>query len=419
MQHNIKKRDYFWNTLGVLLQNAISPLLLIVVTRVNGINDSGLFSFAFSVSIVLWSLAMWGGRTYQVSDATSEFSKRGYVAVRIILGILVMMFALVFVSINGYNPEKATLILILAFLKVLESIADVIYGILQVNGRLYTSGISLTMKVTLGLVVFVISIILTRNLLLSSLFIVIVNVLVIALFDIPKARLASSMAGRQIKINVRKACIEAAAIMKRSSPILAMSLLAVLSINIPRYFLDKYHENQIGYFGVLAMPITLLTLLITFMLQPNVVQLSQLYTKGVLATFMGIITKIIAYTSIVGVVVIVGTYLIGVPVLNAIFGIDFTDYKWALLVVVLGAIANTIVGIMTNALTIMRHFKLQFVTLLIGSILLVPLCATLVPMYGLFGAVAMYSVVNVAQAVGLYIIYIHIIKRRLLQLSKS
>jgi hypothetical protein len=50
----------------VLLQNAISPLLLIVITRVNGIDDSGLFSLAFSVSIILWSLAMWGGRTYQV-----------------------------------------------------------------------------------------------------------------------------------------------------------------------------------------------------------------------------------------------------------------------------------------------------------------------------------------------------------------
>ena len=62
------RKDYFWNTLGALLQSALSPLLLIVVTRVNGIDDSGIFSFAFSVAIIFWALGMWGGRTYQVSD---------------------------------------------------------------------------------------------------------------------------------------------------------------------------------------------------------------------------------------------------------------------------------------------------------------------------------------------------------------
>ena len=36
---NIKK-DYLWNSLGSLLQSAISPVLLIVITRLNGIDDS-------------------------------------------------------------------------------------------------------------------------------------------------------------------------------------------------------------------------------------------------------------------------------------------------------------------------------------------------------------------------------------------
>lgn len=411
MQHNIKK-DYFWNTLGVLLQNAISPLLLIVVTRVNGIYDSGLFSFAFSISVILWSLAMWGGRTYQVSDATKEFSARGYLAVRVILSVLVMVCTLVFVFVNGYSLDKAVLIIILTLLKVLESFADVIYGVLQVNGKLYTSGISLTIKTLSGLVMFIITIVLTRDLLLSSSLLLLVNALVITLFDLPNARLAAGMVGRRIKVNIRQACIEAGAIMKRSSPILAMSLLAVLSINIPRYFLDKYHENQIGYFGVLAMPIALLTLLITFMLQPNVVQLSLLYSKGKIREFRQIIAKIMTYTAAIGAVVLIGTYFIGVPALSLVFGIDFADYKWALLVVVLGAVVNTIVGIMTNALTIMRNFKLQFITLLVGSVLLVPLCAVLVPTFGLFGAVALYATVNAVQAICLYVVYIRILKIR-------
>ena len=55
---NIKK-DYLWNSLGSLLQSAISPVLLIIITRLNGIDDSGLFSFALSLSVVFWAVSLW------------------------------------------------------------------------------------------------------------------------------------------------------------------------------------------------------------------------------------------------------------------------------------------------------------------------------------------------------------------------
>ena len=35
-----QKKDYIWNSLGSLLQSAISPVLLIVITRLNGIDTS-------------------------------------------------------------------------------------------------------------------------------------------------------------------------------------------------------------------------------------------------------------------------------------------------------------------------------------------------------------------------------------------
>ena len=109
---NIKK-DYLWNSLGSLLQSAISPVLLIVITRLNGIDDSGLFSFALSLSVVFWAVSLWGGRTYQVSDVKREFSSGGYVAVRFIASLIVAISAVVFCVLNGYNTTKTGLIMIL------------------------------------------------------------------------------------------------------------------------------------------------------------------------------------------------------------------------------------------------------------------------------------------------------------------
>ena len=58
-----------------------------------------------------------------------------------------------------------------------------------------------------------------------------------------------------------------------------MIFLSIFSLNIPRYFLDRYHQNEIGYFGILAMPITVLALVITFLLQPKIIQLTALFTN--------------------------------------------------------------------------------------------------------------------------------------------
>ena len=125
------RKDYIWNTVGVLLQNAISPLLLVLITRVNGINDSGLFSFAFSVAIIFWALGIWGGRTYQVSDIKREFPQQSYMHVRVLLGLLLIIGSIIFCLLNSYSFIKSGIIVTLVILKAIESVSDALYGVMQ------------------------------------------------------------------------------------------------------------------------------------------------------------------------------------------------------------------------------------------------------------------------------------------------
>ena len=179
-----QKKDYIWNSLGSLLQSAISPVLLIVITRLNGIEDSGLFSFALSLSVVFWAISLWGGRTYQASDVKREFCSGGYVAVRFAASLIVAISAVVFCVLNGYNATKTGLIMILVAFKILESIADSLYGVLQIHRKLYIAGISLTMKAILGFGVFIVVDIVTKNVMYGTLAILLVNALIIFLYDV-------------------------------------------------------------------------------------------------------------------------------------------------------------------------------------------------------------------------------------------
>ena len=180
-----QKKDYIWNSIGSFLQSAISPILLIVITRFNGVEDSGLFSFAMSLSVVFWAISLWGGRTYQVSDVKKEFSSGDYIVVRFISSLIVAVFSISFCILSGYDLIKTELIMVLVSFKILESITDSMYGVLQIHNKLYIVGISLTMKSVFGFMLFTLVDILTKNIIYGALSIFIVNIAVVIFYDIP------------------------------------------------------------------------------------------------------------------------------------------------------------------------------------------------------------------------------------------
>lgn len=394
-----QKKDYIWNSIGSFLQSAISPILLIVITRLNGVGDSGLFSFAMSLSVVFWAISLWGGRTYQVSDVKKEFSSGDYIVVRFISSLIVAVFSISFCVLSGYDLIKTELIMVLVSFKILESIADSMYGVLQIHNRLYIVGISLTMKSVFGFMLFTMVDILTKNIVYGALSIFIVNIAVVIFYDIPWMKHVESVG------LTKKNIMQAGKIMKKTAEVFVVVFLTMFSLNIPRYFLDKYHYDQIGYFGIMAMPITLLTLFISFVLQPNVVNLSELLKEKKIKEFTKIVSKIDFITFTLGILFVVSSYLIGVWALNTVFGIDINNFRIDLTIMVIGAVANAFVSIYVNLLIILRRFKGQFYTLLVTNILAVVLSVYLIDRLAMLGSVLVFMTISFLQAIILLFIY--------------
>ena len=394
-----QKKDYIWNSIGSFLQSAISPILLIVITRLNGVGDSGLFSFAMSLSVVFWAISLWGGRTYQVSDVKKEFSSGDYIVVRFISSLIVAVFSISFCILSGYDLIKTELIMVLVSFKILESIADSIYGVLQIHNKLYIVGISLTMKSVFGFMIFAIVDILTKNIVYGALSIFLVNIVVVIFYDIPWMKHVESVG------LTKKNIMQAGKIMKKTAEVFIVVFLTMFSLNIPRYFLDKYYCDQIGYFGIMAMPITLLTLFISFVLQPNVVNLSELLKRKKIKEFTKIVSKIDLITFTLGILFVISSYLIGVWVLNTVFGIDINNFRIDLTIMVIGAVANAFVSIYVNLLIILRRFKGQFYTLLVTNILAAVLSVYLIDRLAMLGSVLVFMIISFLQATILLFIY--------------
>lgn len=403
------KRDYFWNTLGVFIQNAISPLLLVIVTRVNGIDDSGVFSFAFSVAVVFWAIAMWGGRTYQVSDVSNKFMRQSYVLMRLLLSFVVLVLAFLFCLANGYDYEKTAILMSLVVVRVFEGLSDVYYGVMQSEDKLYVSGKIMLVKYILTFSVFAAVDLLTQNLLLSTASFVAVMGVFLLFIDMPMTkRIDPSVATRLFTKALTKQALD---IIKILTPVFVVSFFAMLALNIPRYFVDLHHESEIGYFGILVMPVTLIVLMMTLILQPNVMQLSRLLKQKDIQSFNKQVLKICGVTLAVGVVILGLTAIIGVQALEIVFGIDFHPYYVALVIVVIAAIINALVSVLMNILVIVRVFKPQVFVLVSTNILLLVASALLIPGGGVTTAIVLFLVVNLIQLALLGIIYGKVISR--------
>ena len=410
MKMSATTKDYFWNSLGSFLQSAISPVLLVLITRINGIYDSGIFSFAMSVSVVFWVFSMWGGRTYQVSDVNRKFSSGGYIAVRFIASLIVIVAAVVFCVASEYDITKTSVIILLVGFKIIESIADSLYGILQVHNRLYIAGKSLVIKAVAGFLAFLIIDMITKNLALGSIALLLVNLIVIIAYDIVWVGRVEKIKAKFSLAAVSKYTGEAKTIMKITSPVFAVMFMTMFSLNIPRYFLDRYHPEEIGYFGIMAMPITLLALFIMFIIQPNIVTMAKEFSQRNIAAFTKIVRKIITATYAIGVVAVIATALVGVIILNTVFGIDIEKFHAELVVMIIGAVANSVVTVYVNTLIVARLFKWQFYLLLITNLVAAVVSLFIIDDYATMGAVCVFSCISIVQAILLSIYYKKTIK---------
>lgn len=397
---NIRK-DYIWNTIGTSAVSFISLLLLIAVTRINGIEEAGVFSFCFSFAILFFMVGLFGGRIYQVSDVRGEFESRTYILLKYITSAGMLLTTVVFILFNSYDRERVILLISLVIYKILDAIADPLYGVMQKQGHLYYAGISMTLKAVTGFVAFVIVNLITYDLIISSLCLLAANAVFMIIYDIPHVRRLEKI-GRMSKDSIKPAFV----LLKVSVYIFLFALFANLLINIPRYFVDLHFSKQeVGWFGIIIMLASMMNLFVTFVIQPKLVSLSERFAAREYSSFNRTVTKLILISLVFGGVATAATWLVGAPVLSFIYAVDLEPYRVGLTLVVIAGTVNTITMIYSNMLSIMRRFRIQFVNFLTATASIFIASAVFIARDSVDGAIIAFLIANAIQAVLFFISY--------------
>ena len=347
-------KNFIWNTIGIMLNSFNSLFFLIVVSRINGLNDAGIFSLAFSTALLLYTIGLYSGRMFQVTDIENKIKDKDYIFSKVISCSLMIVLGLGFVIIRGYDIYKALVMLLLVIYKATEAFSDTLYAVLQKNEKLYQSGQSLALKSIIGIICFVVVDFIAKNLIIASLTIVLVNLIIMLVFDYPRVR---KYIPKNTKVNIENV----KDIFKKEFFVFINSFLSNYILNAPKYAIDNFmQEADQAKFGYIIMPATVISLFSQFILMPYTNRIREMYANNKIKELKHNIRKIIGIVILFGILAIVVAYLIGIPVLEFIYNTQLSEYRLDLVIILFAYILYAISYINLVVLTTARKTFIQF-----------------------------------------------------------
>jgi O-antigen/teichoic acid export membrane protein len=346
------------------------------------------------MAFIFYSLALYGGKNYQITDVKNEFSSREYVILKVITSLITIVLCIGFILLNDFGFEKSVVVLALTLHKIFEALADPVWAILQRRNCLFIAGKSQFLRSVTYIIVFTIVDVLTHSLMLASIALVFISLGFLIFYELPQMRKVEEI--KLLGEPIRQYIEDAKKMVQKNFVVFVSVFVPVVISNIPRYFIERFAIGHQGPFGIIMLPASFMTMFAMFIVNPHLVVMSEMFNNREYKKLNALIRKIMSIMSIVGVICVLLAYFFGIPVLSILFGADLADYRLELTFLVFGGIFYQMVMFFVLLLTIMRKMVFQAAVYIAAMALEAVLGLYLVWKFSIEGAVATYTLINIA-----------------------
>lgn len=387
------KKIYIWNIVGSVISALLSMVLLMLVNRILGVEDGDTFSIAFSIIQLMLTLGTFQVRVFQSTDVINKYTFSDYFLLRMITCTLMVFATAIYAITRGYGDWKFIILMLLCFYRGIDAVSDVFQGLFQQKERLDIAGKATVIKAIGPVVVFAIMLIITKDLLISCIGITIAMAILFYMYDY-KMYKEFCLLDRNTKIMFNKESLyKARKIAIRCLPLFLNAYLMMSIYNAPKLAIDTGIETGMlptgtqTYYAIIFMAASVLNLIISAF-RPLITSMAIAFGKQEfkrIYKILGIICIIITGGEIV---ILVASYLLGIPILSIIYGTGdaLLPYKIPLLIVVIGGGVNSLATILDNVIVIFRKQHLLIISYLITFIVTHFISSGLVEEYGINGA---------------------------------
>ncbi len=413
------KQSYIWYSIGGLLNACQSAILLFVISRTNSQDDAGVYSIGYAIACLAITVGSFGMRNYQATDLNHKHSFKTYLTSRIITDIA-MMLVVLFYIIRGtvflnYSLDKCLVILFLGLLKVVDSFEDVWHGFYQNRGRLDVAGKCMTSRYVLMIGAMVIVLVVCNNLVWASAISFIVSLLyfiyttILVYPEIKNDFWENRNLGDNSLINNK----EISELLKECFPLFAGCFLAIYMANAPKYAIDELRPStEQALFNYIFMPVYVVNVLNTFIYQPMLTTMASSYEIKDFKKFIKLFFRQIGIIFFLVLAVLIGGYLLGIPVLSIFYNTDLTELKMPFMFLLIGSGFLGMEGYLQAIITVMRKQKFLLIGFGISAVLALLLSRPAVIKWGIMGASLLYSGIIMLQMLVFIIIFLIIWKRK-------
>lgn len=343
-----QKSAFLWNIIGSICYAASSLFYMLMVTRISGAFDAGIFAIAFANAQLMLTIGKYGMRTFQATDLKDQFSFKTYLTSRTITCAAMVFFNVGYIIFRGYTLQKAQIVLWVCLMKMVDAVEDVFHALLQKNNRLDIAGKLLTARNIFSVVVFVMALIITKQLLLTCILTTVFSFAFCFLTNIPSVLVFEKMQLDKSFKSLKKLFIEC-------TPLFASSFLSLYIYNAPKYAIDNYLTSDIQtYYGILFMPTFVINLFSEFAFKPLLTSLTEVWLENRRREFLNKIIKLLKWIVFLTVIVLAGGSFLGIPILSFVYNVELSSFKIDFMMLLLGGGFGATVWLLNNILTAMR-----------------------------------------------------------------
>ncbi len=389
--------NFSWTLVGNLIYFGCQWGMISVLAKLGNAALVGSFALGLAITAPVFMFTNLQLRCVQATDARSEFAFSDYFTLRVVASLTGMLAIVLLVLLGRYDRFTGTVILLVSVSKMIESLSDVIAGLLQKAERLDRVAISLMIKGMVSLSAFAMAFWITRSLVVALEALTAAWLSVLVLYDLRQA--SNLIRGTDSFFAFRWSRLKGLALL--STPMGIVSTLFCLNVNIPRYLLERARgQAELGIFASLAYLLVAINLIVNALGQSVTARLARHFANGEIVRFRNLLGRLLAFSGLILAVAAPTAHLIGKPLIAFVYRPEYSQYSSLFTIMVVTGGFSAVATFLNCGMTAARSLRLQVPIMIAMTACTVCLSFLLIPSFGPDGAAYALLIGSGVQVIG-------------------
>jgi O-antigen/teichoic acid export membrane protein len=409
--------SFIWTAFGNIVYAACQWAMIVALAKFCSSQQVGEFALALAVTGPIFMFTNLQLRSVQATDAKQEYTFSHYVALRFATTFLAFLLIVGLVFWSGYRSETMWVVLAMGLAKGIESISDIVYGLLQQHERLDWIAQSMIIKGFLSAGLLFITVLMTGSPLCGIIAMLGSWATVLVLYDVPCGiRILTTRINNRCLMrfpfalhmprwkNIHADYRILGHLAWLAIPLGLVSMFSSLYVNIPRYFIEtKLGSNNLGIFAALSAVFSALFFVQVAMGAVTLPRLARYYASGMICPYLRMAGVVVGSGLATGLVAVAIAAIGGSRLLRFLYSEEFSRFDQLFFWLSIASLAHCLSSAFDFLLQASRRYKESASICIVKTLLILFCSAWFIPTAGLNGAAFAMLVASLVSIV-LYVI---------------